>query len=231
MKKLLFIIIACLLASPVLAVDATKTQGILTDWTAVPVHVTDGSATNGLESAVLDSGESLDSAVLAIIHIDMCHAATTTATAGSAGVIVFVKSGTTDETWHEFIRFPMTAGTANSQSLAATSGSGQGNPERVELALTTNFETAGDVYFLKDAGTLANSCLVTNIGYKDDDYLISMDNLVNTYGTDDYLIDIVEQWSIALPSTVQAAKVFFFNNDTDAHYAARVHYTLVTDIE
>ena len=230
MKKLLFIAAICLFASTTFAVDATKTQGILMDWTAVPVHTTAGTLSS-TESNELDSGESLDSAVSAIIHIDMCHAATTTATAGSAGVIVFIKSGTTDETWHEFIRFDMTAGTANSQALAAASGSGQGDPERIEVALTTNFEATGDVYFLKDAGTLANSCLVTNAGYKNDDYMMSMDDLVNAYGTDDYLIDIVDQWSVALPPTTQSAKVLCYNNDTDANYAAKVHYTLVTDIE
>ena len=128
------------------------------------------------------------------------------------------------------MRVQATGGQANGQILAAASGSGQANPDRIEVGSTTNFETPGDKYFLKDVGTLADSCIVWNKDFVNDDYVQALDDLVNAYDNADYLYDIVDQWNINLPASVQAANVVFFNQDGDATYACRVRYTIITAI-
>lgn len=206
------------------AADNTKSQGTLMDWTVLD----DTAATPTTETNELDSGEGLNDAVLAFLHIDMCHS-NNSAAGDAAGVSILIKSGTTDEDWHELVRFPATGGTANVGNCNDTTASGQAV---IELTSTTNFETPGDIYFLKDEGTLADSCLVMNQGtYADDDWITVIDDLVNAYDADDNLYDIVDQWMVALPSSIQACKVLFYNTDADANYACRVKYTMVTDIE
>ena len=202
--------------------DYTKSNGQLMDWTLLD----DIAATPFLSSGELDSGESLDVAIEAVLHIDMCHA-DANAAGDAAYCAVFIKSGTTDEDWHELVRVQATGGTANVGNCDAASAAAQPN---VYLTSTTNFENPGDKYFLKDETTLADSCIIINGDYVNDDYVIAIDNLVNAYDAADNLYDIVDQWNIVLPNTVKAAKVVFFNEDADATYACRVRYSLVTEI-
>jgi hypothetical protein len=204
--------------------DYTKTQGQLMDWTTLD----DTGGVPSLESPALDSGEALDSSIEAHFHIDVCHQDANDASTNNVEVVVWGKSGTTDEDWHEIARLAATGGTANGQILAAASGSGQANADRIEVAATANFQDPGDVYFLKDAGVLANSCIVLNKDYVSNDYVEAMDDLANAYDTADYLYDIVDQFTITLPSSLQAARVTFHNPDGDATYACRIRYTLVT---
>lgn len=206
--------------------DYTKTQGQLMDWTLLD----DTGGVPSLESPALDSGESLDSSLLATLHIDMCHADANDAGTANASYIVWGKSGTTDEDWHKLFEGQADAGQANGQVLAAASGSGQANPNRIEVAATANFQTPGDSYFLKDVGTLADSCIVVNKDYVLNDYIECIDDLVNAYDTADYVYDIVNQWSLQLPGDLQAVRVTFHNPDGDATYACRVRYTMVTDL-
>lgn len=203
--------------------DLTKANGQLMDWSTLD----DTGGVPTLESNPLDSGEGLDASIEAILHIDMCHQ-DTTAAAGDIGCIVLIKSGTTDEDWHEHRRMLATLGTANLGNCDAESAGAQAN---VYIASTTNFETPGDVYFMKDEGTLADSCLIVNKDYVNDDYIICIDNLVNTYDAADNTYDIVDQWNVTLPEDTKAAKVLFYNNDADATFACRVRYSLATDIE
>ena len=206
--------------------DLTKTQGQLMDWSTLD----DTGGVPFLETSELGSVEDLDSALGAVLHIDMAHQ-DTNAAGNLAHCKIWIKSGSTDEDWHEFISLTATDGTANSQQLDANSGSGQANPDRIQVASTTNFETPGDKYFLKDVGDLTNSCIVVNKDYVNDDYVVHMDDLVGAYDSSDFLYDVIDQWSILLPSTIQAAKVTFHNEDSDATYACRVRYTIITDIE
>src|SRR3990172_7231533 len=204
--------------------DFTKTQGQLMDWTLLD----DTGAVPSLESAALDSGEALDVALEAILHIDMCHADANDASTNYAIAIIWIKAGTTDEDWHEFIRLQATGGIANSQQLAANSGSGQANPDRIEVASTTNFTVPGAKYFLHDVGSLIASAIVVNFDFVTNDYIQCVDALVNAYDSADFVRSIVDQWSIILPSSVQAARVTFHNPDGDATYACRVQYTIIT---
>jgi len=206
--------------------DYTKINGQLMDLSTCD----DTGGVPTLETPELDSGEGLNDAIETQLQIDVAHQDANDAGTNNLEVIILGKSGTTDEDWHEIMRFQASGGQANAQILAAASGSGQANPNRIEVAATANFETPGDLYFLKDVGSLADSCIVFNKDYIVNDYVEAIDDLVNAYDNADYLYDIVDQWSITLPPGFQSVKVLFANPDGDATYACRVRYTMVTDI-
>lgn len=201
---------------------ATKSQGQLMDWTLLDETV-------GIESAALNAGEGYDDSLQAMLHIAMAHQ-DANANTGTPGCIVLVRVSGTDEGWREYIRFNATTTTANTQGLDAASGSGEANPERVHVTLTANFQTIGDVIFLKDVGTLANSAIVTILDWVTDDYIISMDDLVNTYDAADEVYDVVDMWDVVLPTSIDEAKVLFYNDDADSEFACRVDYSLVDAI-
>jgi hypothetical protein len=201
---------------------ATKSQGQLLDWTLL-------NETVGVESTVLDSGEGYDTDLNAMLHVTMAHI-DANANTGSPGFVVLVRVSATDEGWREFIRLSASTTTAAAQVLAAASGLGQGSPERIEVAATANFDGIGDMAFLLDAGTLADSCLVFIKDVVANDYVENIDELVNAYDTSDYLYDVVDQWSIELPPGCDEAKVLFFNDDTDSEFACRVDYSFVDAI-
>lgn len=209
--------------------DNTKAQGILLDWSLLD----DTGGIPFLATPELNSGENLDSAIHTFLHIDIAHIDANAVTAGSeAKIIVWIKSGTTNEDWHVHHILEATGNTANVQILAAASGSGQGNPERIEVAATANFQIPGDIYFLWDAGTIANSCIVCNKTYAINDYVTHINDLVNAYDNADYLVNIIDSFPpLLLPDSIQASKITFHNPDGDANYACRVHYTQVTDFE
>lgn len=203
--------------------DFTKVDGQLINW-SVLVAAASGAA-HFVETSIFEIPDDIK----ITLHIDMCHKDTNDA-ADPAGVSVFIRSGTTNEDWHELCKYEATGGTALGVVLAAASGQGEANPDRIEVAATSNFQTAGDKYFLMDAGTLGGSCIVVNKGYKTNDYIVSMDPLLNAYDTSDYIYNIVDQWNIRVPSTVKAAKVIFWNTDADATYACRARYSKDTNI-
>lgn len=200
---------------------ASKSQGQLMDWTALDETV-------GVESGILDS-EGYDDSIHAMLHITMAHK-DANANTGTPGCIVLVRAGTTDEHWVEWRRLLATTTTANGQVLAAASGSGQANPERIEVAATANFEGIGDRVFLHDAGAIANSTVVTIKDFVSNDYVENIDELVGAYDTSDYLYDVVNEWSVELPAGCDEAKVLFFNDDADSEFACRVDYSFVDDI-
>lgn len=232
MKRLILLVLSamCMVliaVTPLIAADLTKSQGELMDWTLVPLHLDDGTA-NYIKTDVLDSGEGLDASLTAVLHITMAHCDADALAANSAGFVVLIRVGATDEFWRHYVTMYATGGTSAVGDCDQESAGAQAN---VYVTSTTGFEQTGAVYFLHDAGTMADSCLIVNGGYDDDVYIVHVDNLVNTYGADDNVYSIVDQWPISLPSSVQAAKVIFFNNDVDASLAARVDYTLDTDVE
>lgn len=201
---------------------ATKSQGELLDWTNLDETV-------GVESDVIGSGQGYDTSIQAMLHIVMAHK-DNNANTGTPGCVVFVRVSGTDEGWREHIRFRAKTATSNQQALDANSGSGQGNPERIEVAATANFDGIGDVIFLRDAGTLADSTLVAIKDFVTNDYIVSMDDLVNAYDSSDLVFDVVDEWSVVLPTTTDEAKVLFFNDDADSEFACRVDYSLLDTV-
>ena len=73
-------------------------------------------------------------------------------------------------------------------------------------------------------------CCELNKDTVTDDYIICVDNIVNTYDADDNAYDIVNQWNVELPPC-KAARVTFHNPDGDANYACRIRSSQMTDIE
>lgn len=170
-----------------------------------------------------------DSWLMTNVMIDMAHADANDAGTNEAMCKIWTKGGTTNEDWHLWMPLTANAGQAHGQILAAASGSGQANEDRIEVAATANFQIPGDTYFLKDAGTLANSCLVTNRNFVSNDYVQVTHNLVNAYDNADYLYDIVDQFTITVPATKHIL-IDFYNKDGDANYACRIQYEAVTAI-
>ena len=215
-------ILAALCLMPVrklMAADLTKSQGELMDWTLLDDT---GSATMFLESVEFDDGEGYDASVVSTLHITMVNIGAA-ADASSVGFKVFVRVSDTDEGWRELTNYTALGTASNVGDLDDSAASAQAV---IPLTATTNFETPGDVFFLHDAGTIADSALVIFGGtYTNDVSITVIDNLVNAYDADDNLYDNVCQWPVILPSTCDEAKVLFYNGDADANYACRIDYS------
>lgn len=212
-------LLSLLFVAPVYAVDNTKATGELQDW----VLLDDTGATPTTETSALTTTDD----VAVFLHITMAHC-NTSAAGDLAGFSILIKSGTTDEHWEEFIRMTATGGTANEGDIDQQSASAQAN---VYLAATANFNTPGQLIFVKNVGDITGSCLVLNKDTTTDDYITCIDNLAVTFENDDTTYDIVDQWTIQLPPSIVTSKVLFYNTDADANYACRVRYTKVTDLE
>lgn len=212
-------------ASKTLAVDVTKSQGELMDWTLLDDT---GSATMFLESVEFDDGEGYDASMTSTLHITMVNIGAA-ADAGSVGFMIFIRVSATDEGWRELTDLKATVAASNVGDLDDSAASGQAV---IPLTSTTNFETPGSVFFLHDAGTIADSALVIFGGtYANDVSITVIDNLVNAYDNADNLYDNVSQWPIILPLGCDEAKVLFYNRDADANYACRIDYSNGDDVE
>ena len=224
MKRITVILISLLLCASAQATNITKSQGELMDWTLLD----DTGGVPFLESALFDSGEGYDDSLSSTLLVTMVNIGAA-GTAGAQGFAVYVRMGATDETWRQFVKLPMDATASTVGDCNAVSGSAQAN---INLTATTGFETPGSMYFLHDAGTIADSTLVIFGGtYNDDNYITVIDNLVNAYDADDNLYSNVQQWPIVLPGGCDEAKVLFYNGDADANYACRVDYANQDEIE
>lgn len=199
---------------------------------AAPVQLLDWSILDDTGGEPFLSGGIItsDSWLGTNLMIDMAHADANDAANNEATCKIWNKGGATNEDWHLWMQLSANSGQANARVLAAASGSGQANPDRIEVAATANFQIPGDTYFLKDVGTLANSCLVTNRDYVSNDYVRAIHDLVNAYDNADYLYDIVDQWIVLVPPT-KYILITFHNKDGDATYACRIQYEAITDIE
>ena len=203
--------------------DFTTLYAQLMDWSTLD----DTGGIPTLETAEL----ALDTYIKALIHIDVSHQDGNDAGTNNAVVVVWIKAGTTDEDWHELVRFEATGGTASTASVDSNCGAAIATPSWIYVAVTTAFETPGDKYFLKDVGTLINSCIVANKDFNNDDYVECIDNIVNAYDNADLVFFPVDQWNVDIPMPCKALKVTFHNPDADATYACRVQYSVATDIE
>ena len=221
--------VCCLLlfvipGTPAQAANLTKSQGELMDWTLLD----DTGGVPFLESAVFDAGEGYDDSLSSTLLVTMVNVGAA-GTANAQGFIVFVRVSATDEGWRELIRLDMDAGASNVGDLDDAAASAQAV---IPLTSTTNFETPGTVFFIKDETTIADSALVIFGGTFSDDVSITViDNLVNAYDASDNLYSNVQQWPIVLPSECDEAKVVFYNGDADANYACRIDYANQDDIE
>lgn len=219
MKKFLVsLFLSLAFTVPCFGADYTTSQAVLMDWTLLD----DTAATPWLETSALTT----DTWLGCTLYIDVAHIDADAGTAGTKFKI-WAKSGATDECWHEVQELSITIGAANAGDVDQACAGAQAN---VYLAATANFDGPGDVFFLRDVGTLADSCLCIVGKATTDDYTTLIDNLVNTYDDADTTWDIVDQWPVRLgPGYIY--KVTFHNTDSAANYACRVHYVAETDIE
>jgi len=208
--------------------DFTKAQRELLDWTLLDDIGTDNPfATTGEETLTAGSIEN-------VLHIVVAHRDANDAASAYVTVVVSVQSGPSDndEDWREHVSFRTGGGQATAETLNANSGVSQANPERLEVADTTDWDTGlGETLFLLDSGTLLDSCLCKIAGWSDNDYYINAWDLERDYDNADILYDTVKEHAIQLPGGTEKCRVDFFNSDGDATYAVRVDVTEVTDIE
>jgi hypothetical protein len=207
-----------------LVADYTKSQGQILDWTTLDDTASDTPFT---ETTIQTKSDEIE----VNLHIVVAHQDTNDAGTAPVTVSVLGRAGSDNEAWRLLAEFQAEAGQATAETLAANSGSGQANPERIEVADTTDWDTGeAEWLFLKDSGTLADSCLVLIKGWSDNDYYINAWDLVNAYDNADILYDKVSQFTVRVPAGVQYFNVTFHNSDGDATYAVRVDYTEVTDL-
>lgn len=235
MKKIMGITIGaialfCLLfvggtPGPALALDATKSQGQLYDWTLLD----DVGATPAMH---LETGvHTYTDAISSTLNVVMVNIGAV-ADASSVGFKVFVRYGAADDAWREFIDLTADVAVGVSTTLDLEAAAAQAV---LAVAATAGHDAVGqigDTYFVQNA-TLANSEMVIWGGvHADADTLTVIDNLVATHAvTTTKVWAVVKQWNIRLPEGSDEAKVLFYNQDADANYACRVDYANVDDIE
>ena len=178
----------------------TKSHSSIDEWAIIEPSTVRTGATITLTGAYNAS-----------LSVQLVYAENGVAHANGGLVVIEVKYGSGDDDWHELTSFRGTAGTANAQSLDDSAASGQ---KVVPLGLTTNFEALFDKYWLKDT-TIADSEIVRNNGFVDDVSITVLDDLAHAHVSGEGLYDIVDQWVIALPDSVQYARVLTHNDDAD----------------
>ena len=205
------------------ALDITKSQGELLDWTLLDDTA---SAAMTVETGTHSYADTISS-TLNIVMVNIGAVAD----AGSVGCKVFVRYGAADDSWREFLDLKADVAVAVTIDVDAEAASGQA---AIPLSATTNFDEPArinDTFFIKDA-TLANSEMVIWGGTFDNDVSITaIDNLVTTHANTADIYQVVTQWNIKLPNGSDEAKLLFYNQDGDANYAVRADYANEDDIE
>jgi hypothetical protein len=210
-------------------IEAERTNTQLQDWGTLDDS---GSGTPYLETSQVD----ISSEVSCLLHIDMCQD-NTAAIGTSAFAIIWGKSGSADEDWHEICKreYGTTACTEVDVSEGADSG------DTTMACDTTNFAygMVGSKVFVSEKGTGTNSFIATVIDWTDANTLWLLDGVGNDitdtahadkiYCTTASPFGAVAQWNIRMPEECWAAKVSFHNPDADAVYACRVRYSFITD--
>lgn len=92
------------------------------------------------------------------------------------------------------------------------------------------FETKMDRYFVKNA-TIADSEVVRNNGFADDDYITLLDALTNTQQTDADVFNIVDSWLCRVAQEFRRARVITLNDDADCTICSMTREAKATDIE
>lgn len=208
-----------------MALDATKSQGQLLDWTLL-------DDTGATPAMTVETGtHTYTSAISSTLSIVMVNIGAV-ADASSVGFKVFVGYGAADDGWREFAEFTADVAVAVTTVLDAESAAAQAV---INVTATAGFDAVtqiGDTYFIKNA-TLANSELVIWGGVHADAATITViDDLVTTHAvTTSSLYAVVSQWNIRLPEGNDEAKVLFYNQDADANYAVRADFANVDAIE
>jgi len=204
--------------------DLTKNQGQILDWTLLD--------DTGSDNPFAETGIQTKSDELKVgLNITVAHKDTNDAANAPVTISILARVGTDNEAWRKLFELTAEAGQATGVTLAAASGQGQANPERLEVASTADWDTGEPEWlFLLDSGTLVDSCLCFIEGWIDNDYYINAWDLVRAYDNADILHNKVSQFKITIPEEYQYFNVVFHNSHGTATYAVRVDYASVTEI-
>ena len=196
--------------------DFTKTGSQIDEWAVIPAAtIREGAAT-----AIPDD-------IRIAIEIAICKVEAV-AHDGEATVIVEVSDNTTgDEDWAELTSFKITAETAATTTLDAEAAAAA---TTVPLTATTNFETKGDRYFIKN-GTIANSEIVRNNGFDSGVSITILDGLTNTQQNGVSIYTTVQDWIVRIPADFRRFRVLINNADADCDIVSRTRMGKATDIE
>jgi hypothetical protein len=203
--------------------DFTTNRAQVLDWTTLDDTATDTSAyvSTGVQTVT-------EGTIEARLHIVVAHQDATDAGTSYVNISVMERVGADDEGWREHIPLQAGGGQATMEGLDnTTSGT------TIPVDATTDWDDAdGGVWlFLKDVGTLADSCLVHVVGWNDGVSYVAANAMENTYDASDELYDGVDQFEVILSPGISAYQVVFFNTHGSATYAVRVDISEVTDIE
>ena len=206
-------------------INKQRTTTQLQDWATLDDT---GSATPWLETSQVD----ISSDIRCMLHIDLCQD-NTVAVSNEPEVIVWGKTGSSDEDWAEIVR--LGGGTTPPGKIDINTGMGASDSS-MTINDTTGCEIHGQKVFLKHT-TLANSMLNTLVDFSNNVGLWFLDAAVSDYtSTADVLCSTagirgagINQWSVRIPEEFWAAKVSAHNRDADANYALRVRYSKETD--
>jgi len=91
------------------------------------------------------------------------------------------------------------------------------------------FETKMDRYFVKN-NTIANSEIVRNNGFANDDYITLLRGLTNTQETTADVFNIVYSWLCRVPQEFRRAQVIIWNDDADCTICSMTREAKATDI-
>jgi len=94
---------------------------------------------------------------------------------------------------------------------------------------SSEFETKMDRYFVKNAA-IANSEIVRNNGFADNDYITLLRGLTNTQETSADVFNIVESWLCRIPQEFRRAVVIIWNDDADCTICSMTREAKSTDI-
>lgn len=217
----LLIVCTLLVWGVVYALDFTRTTTEEDAWAAI-------GANTSWESGAI----SLDATIGKTIFIDAVSTSTNAVTAGQELLItIWAQSGADDDMWHVYRQYRHSGTTAATQALAAASGPSQANPDRVELADTSNFDDHGSVYFLKDADAIGESEIVCCLDVAANDYMQAIDALERDHDTDDSMWNIVSQTPVRLNEDFTVYRVTAHTQDDNATYAIRVRSGERSEIE
>lgn len=203
----------------------TKDEGEILDWTLLDDTVSDSPF---VETTIQTFATELD----VFVVVTVAHADTNDAADNDVFINLAIRMGSDNKGWRRVGFSRAGGGQAGSQILAAASGVSEANPERIEVADTTDFDTgSGEFIFLKDVNVLSNSTLVLVKGWSDNDYYINAWSLAGDYDNADLLINGVWQSVFRIPAGAQFFNITFHNSDNDATYAVRADFVEVPTIE
>lgn len=140
------------------------------------------------------------------------------------------KSTSGDEDWEDVLELKGTAGTADKVNVDVESAAGATQLKVDSTGGASEFETLGDRYFVLN-NTIANSEIVKNNGFANDDYITCLDGLTNTQQTSADVFNIVDQIGpITYPPQFRRARVIVRNDDADCDIVTKTDIAKVTEI-